>query len=777
MPDHNNTPRNIMILFAAILALTVSMSTSGCNGPVVNGLAGQERSAVASTADTTTSDVSDEPDSSPILAYSSNKSDKGRKAQKTGEAESEAKSIPSIEPEKQSSTLESAGETGGSPRHLYSGDSDELELYYGQVDNEDSASAVDDAIWRQFDLAQEYYSMGVVANRDASWEEAQYHFEKSIKILASLDIESDSVLTPEAVKYATLLSNVISDYRVTLRSLGQLEGDATPSVMIERFGDLEQRLGADSLVVFKQETQEITYDLPVKMNDRVKSSIIYFQTVAKSAFRKYLVRSQRYRSMFVNTLNKHGLPEDLIYLSLVESGYNPQAYSWARASGLWQFISSTGRLYGLKRNWWIDERRDPVKSTEAASRFLKDLYEQFGDWELAMAAYNGGPGRVRRTIKKQGTIDFWKMKLKRQTMDYVPLIYAAAIIAKDPERYGFTDIEFEDEIVWDEVVVDRCVDLKVVAKELGCKLSTLKDLNPELLRNYTPPNYKKYTLKVPRGKKAEFLAAYDDMPSPKETSWVQHKISRGETVSTIAAKYGVSQYAVLEANNLSRRSRIYAGKKLIVPVPLDRSGTGSSRTKKASYSAEGTVYTVRAGDNLWDIANGFGTSVDGLRRINYIERGSRIYVGQKLKIPSSAKNLKKNSKPAAGKVYASKDSGGKNNSGSSGKSGVSASTDARKYKVRSGDTLWEIARQHGTSTSKLRSLNGMGRSSRIYPGQMLTVSGTGGKDYIIHKVRRGESLSRIAKKYRTSISKILASNHLTDPDMIGVGHNLKIYVK
>ena len=156
----------------------------------------------------------------------------------------------------------------------------------------------------------------------------------------------------------------------------------------------------------------------------------------------------------LGTIHQYGLPEDLIYLSLVESGYNTNAYSWARAMGLWQFISSTGKIYGLKRNWWIDERKDPVKSTDAACRFLKDLYNQFGAWDLAMAAYNGGPGRVRRTIKKQKTIDFWKMKLKRETMDYVPLIMAATIIAKEPEKYGFTDIAFEPEVVWDEVTDD-----------------------------------------------------------------------------------------------------------------------------------------------------------------------------------------------------------------------------------------------------------------------------------------------------------------------------------
>jgi len=392
-----------------------------------------------------------------------------------------------------------------------------------------------------------------------------------------------------------------------------------------------------------------------------------------------------------------------------------------------------------------------------------------------MAAYNGGPGRVSRTIKKQKTIDFWKMRLKRQTMDYVPLIMAATIISKDPGKYGFEDIEYEPEIVWDEVVINRCLDLSVVAKEIGCSLKELKTINPEILRNYTPPNLKKYVLKVPAGKTRVFADAYDNMPSPKETSWARHRIKRGETVSTIASRYGVSQYAILAANNLKRTSKIYAGKELIVPVPLDGDASWSaSRSNKSydNYTSKNSIYVVRRGDTMWDIARAFGTTVSALRRINYIERGSRIYVGQKLKIPSSATKLKKKNKSESRSpnVYASRDAD-EPSSGSTKSSGS-----PKKYKVRSGDTLWDIARQFGLTTSKLRQLNGLGRSSRIYPGQQLVVT-SNGVSYVTHKVKRGETLSRIAKRYRTSVSGIMTSNGLTDPDEIQIGTRLKIYTK
>ena len=737
------------LLFCVGMVLLLLMA--GCGGkaglssPQVYG----DRSDSEAEADTTTREKPVLPDDSPRLYGNA-----GRQDDRRSDA-SDPNEIPDIDDPERAAALNEA-----SPENRM--------LSYGLTDIDDSAAAVDDDIWRKFELAEEYHTMGVMANREGSWEEAQYYFEKGLKILAKLDIDDDSLITPEAGKYNALLDNFVADYRVTLRSLGTLESDVSSSVIVERFGDLAKNLESDTIRVFGGEHPEkITYDLPVVMNDRVKKSIVYFQTVAKNAFTKYLTRSRKYRPMMLRILAEHGMPSDLVYLSLVESGYNPHAYSWARAMGLWQFISSTGKMYGLNRNWWLDERKDPIKATHAACRFLKDLYEEFGDWELAMAAYNGGPGRVRRTIKSQKTNDFWKMRLKRQTMDYVPLIYAAAIIAKDPEKYGFTDITHESEVVWEEVKIDRCLELSTVAKELGCSVADLKDLNPELLRKYTPPDFKGYTLKVPVGTKNKFWAAYEKMPSPKETSWVRHTIRRGESVSTIASRYGVSQYAILDANNLSRRSTIYAGKQLIVPVPLDRNSSGASRSRSADdYSAKNSIYVVRSGDTMWDIARAFGTSVDDLRNSNYIGRGSRIYVGQKLKIPSTARNLKNKSQGSSQpQTYASSGS----NSKSTGSGKVS-------HKVRKGDTVWDIARKYGTTSAKIRSLNGLGRSSRIYPGQVLAV-GDGGRDYVIHKVRRGDNLSRIAQKYRTTIKRIISANDLSDPDELRVGDNLRIYTK
>ena len=614
--------------------------------------------------------------------------------------------------------------------------------------------------------------MGVMANREASWEEAQYYFEKGLGILANLDIDTDdTILTPEAVKYSRMLDNFVADYRTTLRSMGHLDADVSSSVLVERFTNMEEDLGRDTIRVFKEaEHPDVTYDLPVVMNERVRSSIVYFQTVAREAFTRYLARIGRYTPMMKRILAEYGMPQDLIYLSLVESGYNTGAYSWARAMGLWQFISSTGKLYGLERDWWVDERKDPIKSTHAACRFLKNLYTEFGSWELAMAAYNGGPGRVRKSIEKQKTSDFWKLNLRRQTMDYVPLIYAAAIIAKDPEKYGFGGIEYEPEIVWDEVSIERCVDLRVVANELGCSLEDLAALNPELLRKFTPPNTRGYTLKVPRGTREKFLAAYERIPTAQETNWARHQIRNGETIGSIAAKYGVSQYAIMEANNLRPGATIYAGKELIVPVPVDRD---YSAGRQRSYESSEGIYVVRAGDTMWDIARAFGTSVEALRRINFIERGTRIYVGEKIKLPPTAANYaSEETAPAAVESTA----------GAPSPSSYVVADDQpvkgpAQHTVKSGDTIWDIARKYGTTTAKIRKLNGLGRSSRIHPGQQLVVGEGDSVEYVIHQVRKGETLTRIAQQYRVSLSRIMSTNGLEDPDDLQVGANLKIYLR
>jgi membrane-bound lytic murein transglycosylase D len=346
------------------------------------------------------------------------------------------------------------------------------------------------------------------------------------------------------------------------------------------------------------------------------------------------------------------------------------------------------------------------------------------------------------------------LDLRKQTEDYVPFFMAATIISKNPGKFGFDNIRYQDRWDFDLVEIDRCLDLKVIARAIGCSVDDLKKLNPELLRRFTPPNKKNYALRIPKGKKREFLAAYESMPSSKETSFVRHNIRRGETVSSIARKYGVSQYAIFEANNLSRRSKIYAGKTLIVPVPNDRD---YARKTHQNYEADGNIYVVRAGDTVWDIARAFGVSTSSVRRWNNLDRRARIHVGQKLYVGQPG-----NTGSAA---YAAKGNGSK---------GSGAAT--KTYKVRKGDTLWDIARRHGMTTAQLKQVNGLGRSSHIYPGQKLSVSvPVGSGEYTVYTVKRGDTLSDIARLFRVSVSKLMAWNGVTNPRSIPIGLKLKIY--
>ena len=638
------------------------------------------------------------------------------------------------------------------PEIIYSDDSVGAEEYPVEIDSEinsDSAFAVDDELWRLMNSAQEYFAQGVAANQQASWEEAQYYLEKALAVLADLDVDTVGN-TPEAKKYENLISQIVADYRLTLLSLGTLPEDASPSVFLEKFSAIKN-FGD---IKVEGEKVPVTYNVPIVYNERVKKSIIYFQTVAREAFETYLERSGKYIPMMTEILDQYGVPSDIVFLPLIESGFNCKAYSWARASGPWQFIHSTGKLYGLDRSWWYDERRDFEKSTHAAAKFLKYLYDRYESWELALAAYNGGPGRVDKTIRNQKTRNFWDMRLRKQTEDYVPFYMAATIIAKNPELYGFY-INYDDPMNYDEVVLKKCLDLKTVAKAVGSTVETIEHLNPELLRGVTPPGVKQYNLRIPSGTKDTFLKNLPNLQSPKETSWVRHEIRSGETVSSIANKYGVSQYAILEANNMNSRTRIYAGKSLIVPVPLDGSHSRPRSTPKRTSTDEST-YTVQRGDNLWDISRSFGTTPDKLRQLNYLGNSSRIYVGQVLKLPGSAKGP---SQPAPD--YDKEPAG-----------------ETFTYKVKSGDTLWDIARLYGTTTASLRRLNGLNRSSRIYVGQKLVVNGKGsgssGGSFTIYTVRRGDTLSDIARAFGTSVNALMRLNNISDASRISIGTKLKI---
>jgi membrane-bound lytic murein transglycosylase D len=291
----------------------------------------------------------------------------------------------------------------------------------------------------------------------------------------------------------------------------------------------------------------------------------------RGRFAIWLARSGRYVRMMKNILREEGIPEEMVWLSLIESGFNTRAYSRSRAAGPWQFIASTGKRYGLTINWWVDERRDPVKSTRAAARYLRDLHEMFDSWSLAMASYNAGENKIKRAIRRTGSKDYWRLLktryIRRETKNYVPKFIAARLIAVNPQQYGFTDIRYHEDLTYDEVVLEHAFSLDVLARCAGTTVDVLKGLNPELRRWSTPP-VRHYTLRIPRGTRERFLANLPAVPEGQRLSVKVHRVRPGDTVSEIAKKYRVPSQAIISYNKLTRRGFIREGQRLLIPVSL-----------------------------------------------------------------------------------------------------------------------------------------------------------------------------------------------------------------
>ncbi|MGA2515878.1 MAG: transglycosylase SLT domain-containing protein [Thermodesulfobacteriota bacterium] len=319
--------------------------------------------------------------------------------------------------------------------------------------------------------------------------------------------------------------------------------------------------------------KEPDFDIPIVINARVEQFIQIFQTTLRERFVTWLARSGRYIPFMKKLLKEQGLPEDLVYIALIESGFNPYAYSRSKAVGPWQFIYLTGKRYGLKVNWWVDERRDPEKSTIAAAKYLKDLYETFACWYLAAAGYNAGEYKIVKAIKRYRTEDFWTLTkvryLKRETKDYVPLMIAAALVAKDPEKYGFTDVEYQKPLRYEKVRVPELTGLSVVANACEVSLEEIKDLNPGLRRGVTPPNENDYEIKIPFGRKDLFEITFQILQAYEKFEFKTHLVKKGETLKGIAKLYRVDLEPLHELNHLTKTTPISKGTILSIPISKD----------------------------------------------------------------------------------------------------------------------------------------------------------------------------------------------------------------
>jgi membrane-bound lytic murein transglycosylase D len=433
--------------------------------------------------------------------------------------------------------------------------------------------------------------------------------------------------------------------------------------------------------------------IPLVMNKHVQLEINQFTKYReKKFFIEAYKRSGKYRPQIVKALKAAGMPVELSWLPLIESGFKVNALSRARALGLWQFIPSTGYKFGLKRNKYIDERIDPVKATQAAIEYLKELHQIFGDWSTVLAAYNCGEGQVLRVIRSQNINyldNFWDLyeRLPRETARYVPRFMAALFIINNPEKYGLDAISVDDPLEYETLTVSKQIHLKNIAKKIDVDEKILRELNPELRYRILPQE--QYPLKVPPGKGEVLMANLDKIPIsyPPQPAYVYHRIRPGESLSTIARRYHSSVRKIMRANNLRRSSYIVAGRKLKIP----QRGTMAYRPKidrRKGFTIPST-HTVRRGDSLWIIAKRYGTTTKKIERLNNLQT-TQLHIGQVLKLPGykeekiDVENLK-------------------------------------VYLVKRGDSPFDIAQLHNMSLKRFLRINLLTPNSTIYPGQKLFI--------------------------------------------------------
>jgi membrane-bound lytic murein transglycosylase D len=387
-------------------------------------------------------------------------------------------------------------------------------------------------------------------------------------------------------------------------------------------------------------------DLPLMINEYVAGYINYFSTRGRGVFEGSWMRCGRYHDMIVRIFKEEGIPQDLIYLAQAESGFKPQALSRARARGMWQFMASRGVGYGLRRTMWVDDRQDPEKATRAAARHLKDLYNQFGDWYLAMAAYNSGPGNVQQAVRRTGYADFWELYkrnvLPAETKNYVPIILAMTIMSKNPAQYGLDAIQPDPPLKYDAVKVNYPVDLRLVAECVDAPLDQLINLNPSLLRRTTPKD-QPFELHLPEGSKEKYETAIAAIPVEKRVVWRYYTVQEGDTLAGVARKYHTTERQIVQANKLEA-TEVASGTKLVIPV------SGAGANGRIVYSRYPTRYRTHTGDTVLTVAEDFGVPPEKLRRWNRLKgndlRRGRVLTVYKPLAPGEADKAPKHRKRA-----------------------------------------------------------------------------------------------------------------------------------
>ncbi len=487
---------------------------------------------------------------------------------------------------------------------------------------------VEDLFEAQLYEAKLLLAESIIADRTGDSIEAMYRFESLFESLSYLNAMKTSDQF-QSLEMNRLLSTSIDYYENESNTLSNIE-ELSVSLLRDRLDKYIYSQTLEDLEYVDESIEVIPGHIPITYNRKVASIIKFFQKDGRKSMTKWLNRMDKYKKLILPILEEQDIPPEIFYVSVIESGLNPNAYSYAYASGLWQFIKSTGKAYGLNKTYWLDERRDYIKSTYAATKYFKDLYLEFDDWYLALAAYNCGSTRVHRAIKRNGSKNYWDLySLPSETKNYVPNVMATIIIATNPEKYGFT-INSEPDFEWIEKDIDKSVKLESIAKCANVSLKTLQQYNPELEKDVAliPPLEKgeTYTLRLPVNISPEFdsLLKLVEAPNLNEIIFVEHKVRPGESVWLIARKYKVKKNHILAVNNLSEKSIIRPNQILKIPT------SGYDQYKKSvELSSRKIYYTVRGGDTLSEIAEKYKTSIKKIKKSNGL-RSDRIIMGQKL---------------------------------------------------------------------------------------------------------------------------------------------------
>ncbi|MCX6120677.1 MAG: LysM peptidoglycan-binding domain-containing protein [Ignavibacteriales bacterium] len=686
-------------------------------------------------------------------------------------------------------------------------------------------------ILQQLEQARQHYLLALASQESGDSVSCGIEFEAAIQILNEL---SDYSSIDSSKEYMDLSKSLIEDYEKYITQIDSLGPNASVYALREKLNQVVEQGDITGLKIPHIEIKGTQVPLP--LNEYVERATAFFMGRGRHYMERWLYLSGKYFPMMKRVFKEEGTPEELTILSMPESGLRPDARSWARAVGLWQFMKGTGSLYGLRVNWWIDERMDFEKSTRAAARHLKDLYSELGDWNLVLGAYNAGAGRIFRAMRRSGSTDFWDMRknLPRQTRNYIPQYVAVARIVLNPQKHGFIDVQKADSLAFDVVEINDCIDLRILAKCALTTVDTLQELNPELLRWCTPPGVSGYRLRIPYGRKDTFLVSYSQIPAEQKKDWAIHTVKRGETVSSIARKYGLATSFLYDVNNIHTSRRLRVGTVLAIPIPRDVADSkvpfnyspevrGMNFGSVKSYAAKNEVsktklrhakreverpkgkkklvYHVKRGDTIGHIAEWYRVRASDIRNWNDIAYGSYIHAGQAIAIwvtETKAKLLTK----VDGMEFSEKQSLIKGDFTEAARSEEgntrtkSSSTEWIQHTVKSGETLEKIARTYEVSISDLKQWNNL-RSSRIVAGQSLEIydkpeervkiiasspkshplpsvkTSSTGIFSPTHKVKKGESIYTIAKMYGVDIQTLKKQNGLRKNKIL-VGQILKI---